>query len=101
MSVIVYYQFMDSSRLSFGFNIVTQLMFTGIVCIYATMNEQTSKKDKLLFYYVAILSIARAFYTSFCVYAAKSWILYNTDVFGFIISVTFYIYLFYLATLEK
>lgn len=92
---------MESNRFSFGFNIVTQLLFTGIICIYATLNGKANKRDKLLLYYVAALSIVRAFYTSVCIYAEKSWILYNTDVFVFITSVTFGLLLISLALIKK
>lgn len=101
LSVIVYLQFMDDSRFAFGFNIVTQLLFTAIVCYYATNIKGLTRIDKLLFYYVATMSIGRGIYTSFCVYAKRAWILYNTDVFTFILCVSFGLFLIYLAKSKK
>lgn len=101
VSIIVYYRFMPSTRFAFGFNIVTQLLFTAIICIYATLNGKANKRDKLLLYYVAALSVGRAVYTSFCVYKDKEWVLYYTDVFVFIMCVTFGLFLISLALIEK
>ena len=95
---IIYLRFdVDNERLWFGFNIITQIMFTATLCLFLTSEHRPTETERLLFYFVCTMSVGRAFYTSLCIYENKAWVLYNTDIFCFIVCVCFVILLIYLA----
>ena len=79
----------DSSRYWGAFNIITQLAFMNCLILWMDFKKKNTKCERLYLRYVFAMTLFRVFYTLTCVYASRTWIIYNTDLFTLIVTVTF------------
>lgn len=78
------------------------LLFGGMCCLFiAEGKKKLTENERLLFLYMFGINLGRAVYTGFCTHAIingkKEWIPYATQVFIFLVAVTFLLFLIYLA----
>lgn len=87
----------DNYELMYGVGQLTILMFVVAVCSFALSGKPNTVIEKLFLQYSMYVTFGRALYTVYCLFMSKPWIIHNTDVFAFIVAVTFLIFLFYVA----
>lgn len=99
--MVVYIVWAPNDYFWFGFNIISMLLFGGMCCLFLASSKKSTENERLLFYYMFGISIARSVYTGFCANAIlngrKEWVPYATQVFIFLVAVTFLLFLIYLA----
>ena len=91
---IIYTGYAKSTMLWFGFGQLTLLLFVCILGYFAISNKCNTEGERLFLSYSILLTIGRAAYTIYCVFADDKIVIYNTDVFHFIAYVTFTLLLF-------
>lgn len=97
---VLYLSIGDSSREWGAVNIITQIGFIGYLCYLAEQSKRNSVFERLFFGYMKYLSIANCIYIIWCVFKGAYWSIYNTDVFAYILGISFVILLIHVAILQ-
>ena len=90
---ILYLSIGDSTRFWGGVNICTQISFIGWLCYLLESTENNTILERLFFSYLKYLSIANCVYIVWCVLKGTYWSIYHTDVFAYILGISFVVLL--------
>lgn len=95
---LLYMQYGDGSMLWYGIGQLTILLFISVLCAFVLSNKPNTYWEELFFNYCAYMTLGRAAYTAYCMFIdSNGWVIYHTDVFQFIVGVTFAILALYVA----
>lgn len=94
---IVYASYAKSTMLWYGFGQLTLLLFIVVLCLFVIDNKRNTEIERLLLKYVTFMTLCRALYTVYCVFYEDKIVIYNTDVFRFVVTVTFLILIYHIA----
>lgn len=86
---ILYLSIGDSSRMWGGINLITHLAFIGWLCYLMEDNINNTVMERLFFSYLKYLSIANCVYIVWCVLNSTYWSIYHTDIFAYILGISF------------
>lgn len=94
---IVYACYAKGTMLWYGFGQLTLLLFICVLCVFVMSNKVNTEVERLFLKYVCFMTMCRAVYTVYCVFTEDKLVIYNTDVFQFVVTVTFLILLLHVA----
>ena len=75
----------------------TILMFVVALCGFILRPRPLAEVERLFILFSLCLTAGRAIYTVVCVFYGRSWVLYNTDVFGMLSAFCFLVLIVYVA----
>lgn len=101
LCTIVYVTYATKTLLWFGFGQCTVLGFICVLGLFCISNKPVSKLEKLFLGYCIGMTFGRFVYTFYCVHMEDALVIYNTDVFNFIVYITFFILLGHCAVYRK
>lgn len=87
----------DNDILMYGVGQLTILMFIIVLCVFVLNGKPSTVVERLFLQYSLFATVGRGLYTLYCLFMSAPWIVYNTDVFAFILAVTFLILIIYVA----
>ena len=93
LCTIIYSGYGESSVGWYGFGQITILLFICLLGIFTLDKRPNTYSEKLFLEYSVAITGVRALYTLFCIFNEAGIVLYNTDLFSFIIRTTFLIVL--------
>lgn len=85
---LAYLLFGDSSIIWGGINIITQTAFIGFISYFLKSTKTIQSHEIIIFDYVMWLSIVNSFYIAICMFRNKFWVIYQTDIFAYIMGIT-------------
>lgn len=83
----------DNGRMWGGINLITQFGFIGYLSYLLSINQLDKEIHKLFFSYVWRVSVANCFYILACMVMGKNWSYLHTDIFAYILGITFIVLL--------
>lgn len=92
---MLYLVFGDDSPAWGGFHLNTHVLFISFTTWQ--LWDKFKGNERLFLQYVTFLSLADALYTTVCVFKDKYWVLYNTNIFAYILGIGFLVFLLHCA----
>lgn len=89
--------FIPGTALWFGLDKIMHCLLVGTLCYFLQQDDGLKYSEKLFFEYLTFLSIANGLYLGYCIYADKTFKLYNTPLFAYILGIGFVVFLFHCA----
>jgi len=89
LSQIVYLIFTDGSRAWGGFNLISHMLFASFICYLAQGSKLVDKKERLLLHFMRYYLCANSAYTLVCIFTDSYWSIYQTDIFAYILGISF------------
>lgn len=98
ISTFIYLNLATTHVLWSGFGQLTFMLFICVLCVFVLSNKPNTYREELFLKYCAYMTLGRALYMLYCVFIDNDgWVIYHTDVFQFIVGVTFAILVLYVA----
>lgn len=99
--MVFYLEWAPNTYVWWCFNLLSIILLSTAACAFIASAKRISENERLLFWYMAGVNLARGIYTIFCTHAIsieqKDWVRPATHVFVVLVIVTFFLFLIYLA----
>jgi dolichol kinase len=101
LGMIYYLEFAPDTYFWHGFNILSMLLLSAVCCALVASRKRITENERLLFYYMVGINVARSIYSIVCIHAnvigKTEWKPYATHVFVTLVVITLFLFLIYLA----